>query len=59
MGSEQRRLTGFVLKIASADQEDLLQLGGVREDDEPPRPCDELALSAPSPSGSVLSYAES
>lgn len=62
MGSEQRRSNaGFVLKVASTCQEDEQKLGGLREEDDPPSPCVKLALSppSPSPSGSVLSYAES
>lgn len=61
MGSEQRRVTaGFVLNSASADQEEVVKLG-LREEDEPLSKCVELVLSpaSPSPSGSVLSYAES
>lgn len=61
MGSEQRRLnSGFVLKTASDAQEEVVALGS-REEDEPHSVCVELVLSpaSPSPSGSVLSYAES
>lgn len=63
MGSEQRRLNaGFVLKTASAGQEEVVKLG-LGEEDDPLSPCVELTLSlspvSPSPSGSVLSYAES
>lgn len=61
MGSEQRRLkAGFGSKSASAGQMEAVRLG-LREEDDPISPCVELALSpaSPSPSGSVLSYAES
>lgn len=61
MGSEQRRLNwGGALKTASVSQEEAVVLG-LREGDEPQPPCAEPVLSpaSPSPSGSVLSYAES
>lgn len=61
MGSEQRRLnSGFVLNDASDAQEEVVVLG-LREEEELHSPCVELTLSpvSPSPSGSVLSYAES
>lgn len=62
MGSEQRRLkAGFVPK--SDDQDEMVVLG-LREEDEDEEPhslCVDVALSptSMSPSGSVLSYAES
>lgn len=64
MGSEQRRLNGcFVLKVTSAGQEaeEEAQRLGLREEKEPLPPRVEQVLStvSPSPSGSVLSYAES
>ena len=61
MGSEQRRLnTGFVLRIVSDGQDEVVMLG-VREEDEPHSLSTQPVLSpaSPSPSGSVLSYAES
>lgn len=61
IGSEQRRLySGFVLKTASDVQEEVVVLG-LREEDDPHSLFLELVLSpaSPSPSGSVLSYAES
>lgn len=61
MGSEQRRLKGaLVSKVESADQVEEVKLG-LSEEEELLSPRLELAVSpaSPSPSGSVLSYAES
>lgn len=63
MGSEHRRLnSGFVLKTAS-DQEEVVVLGLGDEDEEvEPYSVDVDMIFSPtsaSPSGSVLSYAES
>lgn len=64
MGSEQRRLKGALLSNAASDCQDVVVMLGLRdeyEDDEPRPPSVDLLFSpaSPSPSGSVLSYAES
>ena len=61
MGSEQRRLNGLFGLKAASDAQEVVRAEGLREEYEPHPPCVELLLSpaSPSPSKSVLSYAES
>ena len=64
MGSEQRRSRAeFVWKAASDCKDEVVMLGlrEEYEEDEPRSPCVDPTFSpaSPSPSGSVLSYAES
>lgn len=54
MGSEQRRL-----KVESGCHGEALKLGGPREQAEPALLCSVELRPSASPSGSVLSYAES